>query len=137
MDVIAASACPFKALGMGDTPACDHPIDFTRADRHFGGDAVTMHDLAIKQIRNGRQANVRVRPDVHSFCDAGGHALGAEVIEEDEGADHSRSAPPLSRVGLLTLLGILSALPRRPVRASWDSLHCMSVMLRSSPPVIG
>src|SRR3569833_592975 len=94
MDAVTSGARPFEALGMGDAAAGHHTIHFTRPDRLFRADAVTVHALAIKQIRDRRQADVRVRPDIHTFWDARGHCLRAEVIEEDEWADHSRVAPP-------------------------------------------
>ncbi len=46
-----------------------------------------MHDLALEQVGDRRQADVRVRADVDPH--ARGEARRAHVVEEDEGADHA------------------------------------------------
>src|SRR3546814_7360688 len=53
-----------EALGMGDTPARGHPVDLARPDRLLGADAVAMHDLAIEQVGDRRQADMRMRTDI-------------------------------------------------------------------------
>ena len=47
-----------------------------------------MHDLAFEQVRDGRQADVRVRPDIDAARNARLEAHRAEVVEENERSDH-------------------------------------------------
>ena len=51
-------------------------------------DAVAMHDLARKQIGDGGEADVRMRPHIDGLRKPGREVLGADVIEEDERPDH-------------------------------------------------
>lgn len=67
-----------------------------QAKGDLNGDAridlmVAVHELALEQIRHGRQVDMRVRPhvDAHPRC----HPDGPHVVEEDERADH----PPRHR----------------------------------------
>ncbi len=48
--------------------------------------AVAVHDAAVEQIGDGGEPDMRMRPHVHALA---GHELHrAEMVEEDEGADH-------------------------------------------------
>ena len=53
-----------RALGMDDAAPGRHPVDFARSDRDRGTEAVAVHDLAVEQICNGGEANMRVRADI-------------------------------------------------------------------------
>src|SRR4051794_3105380 len=45
-----------------------------------------VHDLAVEQVRDRRQADVRMRPHVHARSE---QELGRpHLVEEDEGPDH-------------------------------------------------
>src|SRR3974377_2559994 len=71
---------------MSDAAARGHQVPGARRDFPDVSFAVAMHDAAVEQIGDGRKANVRMWPHVHAPA---GHELhGAEMIEEDEGADH-------------------------------------------------
>ena len=48
-----------------------------------------MHDLAIEQIGDGREPDMRMRPHVESR--AGAEFSRSEMIEEDERPDHARA----------------------------------------------
>src|SRR3546814_17209234 len=75
-----------EALGMGDTPARGHPVDLAGPDRLFGADAVAMHDLAIEQVGDRRQADMRMRTDIGLARQARLHQLVPHAVEEDVGA---------------------------------------------------
>ena len=52
------------AFGMRDAaPGC-HPVHVAWDDRLFGAEAVPMQDLAVEQVGDGCQADMRVRPNV-------------------------------------------------------------------------
>src|SRR5262249_46989135 len=53
-----------EALGMRDTAAGRHPIHLAGADHLLHADGVAMHDLARKQIGDGRQSNMRMRTHI-------------------------------------------------------------------------
>jgi len=74
---------------VGDAAACGHPVDLGRADILLDAQAVAVGDLAVEQIGQGRDADVRVRAHVDRLGDAGGHVHRAHVVEEDEGADRA------------------------------------------------
>src|SRR3546814_10018608 len=70
-----------EALGMGDTPARGHPVDLARPDRLLGADAVAMHDLAIEQVGDRRQTDMRMRTDIGLARQARLHQLGSRSEE--------------------------------------------------------
>src|SRR6185312_5782605 len=74
-----------RALRMNDAAAGGHPVDITGSDRLLRSQTVTMHDLALEEISDGREPDVRMG----SYIDApsGWEIGGAHVIEEDERAD--------------------------------------------------
>src|SRR5690348_15692293 len=82
---------PFRpcTLGMNDTTSGGHPVHFTRLDRDRRAEAVTMHDLTIKEVSDGGQSDMRVRPHVEPV--AGAEFRGAEMVEKDKGPDHTRA----------------------------------------------
>ena len=65
---------------MNDAAPGDHPVDVARRDPLHAAQAVAMDDRAVEQIRHGREADVRMRADVHA--DARLDPDRAEVIEE-------------------------------------------------------
>jgi len=64
MQVIALRARFLESLRVGDAAAGYHPVDFAWLDRRLGADTVTMHDLAIEQVGDRRESDVRVGPDI-------------------------------------------------------------------------
>src|SRR3546814_9216714 len=48
-----------------------------------------MHDLAIEQVGDRRQADMRMRTDIGLARQARLHQLGPHAVEEDVGADHA------------------------------------------------
>ena len=84
----------FESLGMGDAAAGDHPVHFFGLDCLHHAHAVAMHDLAREQVGHRRESDVRMWTHVDGLREAGGEVLRADVIEEDEGADH---VPPRVR----------------------------------------
>jgi hypothetical protein len=74
---------------MNNAAARRHPVHLARPDRERGAEAVAMHDLAIEQIGDGREPDMRMRPHVEPG--AGAEFSRAEMIEEDERSDHSRA----------------------------------------------
>jgi hypothetical protein len=77
-----------EALGMGDAAAGRHPVDLARADGEVGTDAVLVGDLALEQVGQGGQADVRVRAHVDIARKAGLELHRPHVVEEGEGAHH-------------------------------------------------
>src|SRR3546814_14665278 len=65
-------------------------------DRRIGAEAVAMVDRAFEEIGQSRQVDMRVRAHVHALPDV--EMRGAELVDEDEGADHRprlvRQGPP-------------------------------------------
>jgi hypothetical protein len=55
------------ALGMHDAAPGGHPVDRAGLDRLQRSEAVAMHDLALEQVRHGREVDVRVRPHVEAL----------------------------------------------------------------------
>ena len=76
------------ALGMHDAAAGGHPVDLARPDRHRGAEAVAVHDLAVEQVGDGGEPDMRMRPHVEAV--AGAELGRAEMIEEHERPDHAR-----------------------------------------------
>ena len=48
-----------------------------------------MHDLALEQVGDGRQPDMRVRPHVHRARNARGELRRPHVVEEHERPDHA------------------------------------------------
>ena len=78
-----------EALRMRDAAARRHPVHLAGPDRLLGADAVAMHDLAVEQIGDGRQPDVRMRPHVDRARNARREIDRTHVIEEDERPDHA------------------------------------------------
>ena len=104
-------------------------IQFTAPGRigMRGAEAVAMHDLAVEQVGDGGEPDVRVRPHVDAV--AGLEHRSAQVIEEDERPDHARrpdgsarrtGKPPRST-------------ERGTITCSMASLECASPRLGSLP----
>ena len=61
-----ASRLPRRGAGslrVDDAAARGHPVDRAGLDRLHGAEAVAVHDLALEQIGNRREPDVRMRPD--------------------------------------------------------------------------
>ncbi len=74
-----------RALGMDDAVAGRHPVDVTRPDHLLAAEAVAVHDLALEQIGDRGQPDMRMRTHIGAL--PGRHRHRAHVIEEDERAD--------------------------------------------------
>src|SRR5260370_12879552 len=71
---------------MHDTTSCCHPVHRAWADRHHCAQAVTVDYLAVEQIRDGSEVDVRMWADINTLADA---ELGRpHLVEENKGADH-------------------------------------------------
>src|SRR5262245_6815193 len=77
------SAGALEALRMGDAATGRHPIDLARNDRLLGPDAIAMHDLALEQIGDRGQADMRVGTNVDLLADAGRELDRSHMVEED------------------------------------------------------
>src|SRR5262249_46231138 len=88
MKALAAGAvfgrCAFR---MDDAAASSHPVQLAGPDWHGGAKAVAMHDLSVKQERDGGEPDMGMRPHVDALALA--QHGGAEVVEENEWADHA------------------------------------------------
>src|SRR3546814_9623653 len=71
---------------MDDAAARGHQVARAGADRRMGAQIVAMVDRAFEQIGYGGEIDVRMRPHVHSLPDV--EMRRAELVDEDEGADH-------------------------------------------------
>ena len=89
MHAATFGASLFEPLRMRDAAACDHPVHFARTDRLLGAEAVAVHDLAFEQISDCRQTDVRMRPYVHGSRDSAWEIDRAQVIEKNEGSNHT------------------------------------------------
>src|SRR4051812_44089493 len=70
------------ALGVDDATACAHQVHGPGPDRDLGAEAVAVHDLAVEQIGDGSEPDMRVWAHVHAGAD---EELGrAHLIPEDE-----------------------------------------------------
>ena len=83
------------ALGMHDAAPGRHPVDGAGPDRQRGAEAVAMHDLAVEQIGDGGEPDMRMRPHVDAV--AGLEHRRAEMVEEDERVRPCASAPTAAR----------------------------------------
>ena len=78
-----------------------------------------MHDLALEQICHRRQADMGMGADIEPL--AGAQDRGAELIEEDEGADH----PALGRgQHAADLEAVAQILPGRTVISTFAARRC-------------
>ena len=84
----ALGARLLEALGVRDAAAGDHPVDLVGLDGLLHADAVAMHDLAGEQIGDRGEPDVRVRAHVDGLRDTRREGHRADVVEEDERADH-------------------------------------------------
>ena len=75
-----------------------HQVDRAGLDHLTGADAVAMLDGAFKQIGHRREIDVRVWTDVHAL--ARRELCRAELVDEDERADHRPFAPGQRAVDL-------------------------------------
>src|SRR5258708_38186999 len=79
-----------RALGMHDSASGGHPVDLAGPDRLDVPKAVAVLDLALEQVGDGGEADVRMWP--HIDAGAGLEGDRSHLIEEDEGADHAALA---------------------------------------------
>ena len=74
------------ALGMDDAAPGRHQVDLAGLDGERRAQAVAMEHLALEQIGDGGEPDVRVRAHVDALAD---QELGRpHLVEEDEGPDH-------------------------------------------------
>jgi hypothetical protein len=52
-----------------DAAARGHPVHLARADHLLGAEAVAMHDLAVEEVRDRREPDVRMRAHVDAAAD--------------------------------------------------------------------
>jgi hypothetical protein len=75
-----------RALAVRDAPPGGHPVHVARADRLPAAERVAMEDLAVEQVGDGGEPDMRVRPHVEPL--SGKELARPHLVEEDEGADH-------------------------------------------------
>ncbi len=85
----AFAASAFETLRVGHAAARGHPVDLGRPDVLLHAQAVAVRDLALEQIGQGRDADVRVGTHVDRLGQARRHVHRPHVVEEGEGADHT------------------------------------------------
>jgi hypothetical protein len=71
---------------MHDALAGGHQVDFARPDRQRRSEAVAVEDLAVEQVGDGGEADMRMRAHVDALSKL--ELGGSHLVEEDEGADH-------------------------------------------------
>jgi hypothetical protein len=76
-----------RALRMHDAAPGDHQVHRARLYRLHHPEAVAVHDLALEQVGDGRDANVRMRP--HGDALARWKLRRTHVVEEHEWPDHA------------------------------------------------
>ncbi len=79
-----------RALRMHDAATGDHQVDRAGLNGLHHAETVAVHDLALEQIGNRRDADVRMRP--HGDALAGRKGRRAHVIEEHEWPNHAALA---------------------------------------------
>src|SRR5579863_2784964 len=72
---------------MHDTAAGDHPVDRARSNRLHGAEAVAVNDLAVEQVGDGGQSDMRVW--THVQATPGAQYGRSHLIEEDKRPDHA------------------------------------------------
>src|SRR4051794_16699810 len=75
---------------MRDAIASRHPVDLARTNGLDHAETVAMLYFAFEQIGDGRQTNVRMRPDVEAR--AGRKLHRPHMIEKNKRADHASPA---------------------------------------------
>lgn len=75
----------WSSFGMHDAASGGHPIDVTRPNRLVRSEAVAVNDLAVEEVRHGREADMRMRAHIDPVTR--GEFGGPEVIEEHERAN--------------------------------------------------
>ncbi len=85
-----------RHLRVRDAPSGRHEVDLARTDDGDGAEGVAVLDLAGEQPRDGREAAVRVRRDVHPAADRDvvGPVVVGEAPRPDERALLGRQGPP-------------------------------------------
>ena len=78
-----------RALRVDDAAARDHPVHRARPDRLHRAEAVAVQDLALVEVGERGEPDMRVRAHVEAA--AGAERGRTDVVEEDERPDH----PPL------------------------------------------
>jgi len=74
-----------RPLGVDDAAASRHPVHRAGLDPLDDAGRIAVHDRALEQVGQRRQADVGVRP--HVVVRAGRNVDRPEVVEEDERAD--------------------------------------------------
>jgi hypothetical protein len=88
LQALRAPAClGIGAFGVDDAAAGRHPVDVAGRDRLDEAEAVAMDDFTREEIGDGGEADMRVRANVDAA--AGRELDRAELVEEDERADHA------------------------------------------------
>ena len=75
----------WRALGMDDAAAGGHQVHVTGRDHHLGAERIAMPDLAVEQVGDGGEADMRMRAHVERM--PGPQDRRPHAIEEDEGPD--------------------------------------------------
>ena len=71
---------------MGHAAPGDHPVQFAGTDDLVGPGAVPVMEVAAKEVGDGAETDMRMRPNVDALS---GQELGRPgLIEEDERSDH-------------------------------------------------
>ena len=73
------------ALGVDDALPCDHPVDVAGKMRLQRAQAVAVIELALEEVGDGGELDVRMGPDVKALTRR--EARRTHVVQEDEGAD--------------------------------------------------
>ena len=81
-----AAALGARALGMDDAAPGAHPVHRAGLDRLLGPQAVAVQDLALEQVGQRREVDVRVGAHVDALV--GQELRRPHLVEEDERADH-------------------------------------------------
>jgi hypothetical protein len=122
VDAATFHAQSLEALGVGDATASGHPVDFAGMDRLQRTDAVAMHDLAVIQIRDGRQPDVRMRAHVCLAWQARHQVLRTNAVEEYVGPHHAALG---ERQDAADLEAAEVATPLRDDQVDHDPLPCI------------
>ena len=127
------------ALGVDDALPCHHQVDITGADRLQAAEGVPVQYLALKQVGDRADTDMRVRAHIDAL--PGGEIRGPHMIEEDPWPDHlllsARQGAPhrepaqLLRLGLNQLLDGATALDEITLL-----LRGLGQIAHSYPPVL-
>ncbi len=102
---------------MHDAPARRHPVDGPGPDRLHVAEAVPVQDLALEQVGNRSQADVRMRAHIHAASRL--KFRRAHVIEKDERPD-----PLASSIRQRTAHRELSEVPCPGLYEEFDDAQC-------------